>query len=121
MLSLGILALLLGFVSRLVSNKTPAGIANHPPTVDPSQDATNSIQKYGGPVSPLLFGTNLRLENSNDQVLQSAQTRQQLQHMHIRIIRMPVRPTLSNETEIQAAQVIKSIGAYALVVPVSYT
>ncbi|HBE27481.1 MAG TPA: hypothetical protein DDW25_01185 [Ktedonobacter sp.] len=116
MLSLGILALLLGFVSRLVSNKTPTGIANHPLTVDPSQDATNSTQKYGGLVSPLLFGTNLRLENSNDQVLQSAQTRQQLQHMHIRIIRMPVRPTLSNETEIQAAQVIKSIGAYALVV-----
>ncbi len=36
--------------------------------------------------------------------------------MHFRIIRMPVRPSLSNATEIQAAQAIKSIGAYALVV-----
>jgi hypothetical protein len=68
------------------------------------------------PVSPLLFGTNMGLFNSNDQVLTSATTRSLLQQMHTRIIRMPVRSTLSEATEIAAAQMIKSIGAIPLVV-----
>ena len=108
MLSVGILALLLGFVNWSLNNRTSP--------VGPIHGVPSGTQRYGGPVSPLLFGTNLRLVDNNDQVLHSARTRQQLQQMHIRIIRMPVRPTLSNETEILAAQAIKSIGAYALVV-----
>src|SRR5205823_6363644 len=67
-------------------------------------------------VSPIIFGTNLSLFDGNDQVLTSAATRNELQQMHFRIIRMPVRSSLSNATEIQAAQSIKSMGAYALVI-----
>src|SRR5579859_1861252 len=78
--------------------------------------STSGIPTHNGSVSPLIFGTNLSLFDSSDQVLNSAVTRRQLQLMHVRIIRMPVRPNLSNSTEIQAAQAIKSIGAYALVV-----
>lgn len=83
-------------------------------TSTPFPDA--SVVTTNKRVSPLLFGTNLSLYDSNDQVLQSASTRSQLAQMHFRIIRMPVRPTLSNTTEIQAAQAIRSMGAYALVV-----
>lgn len=66
-------------------------------------------------VSPLLFGTNLSLFDRNDQVLNSSTTRNLLQQMHSRIIRMPVRSNLSEATEIAAAQVIKNLGAIPLV------
>ena len=69
-----------------------------------------------GPVSPLLFGTNLGLFDDHDQVITSAPTRTLLQQMHVRIIRMPTRSNLSNAVEVQAAQTIKSIGAVPLVV-----
>jgi hypothetical protein len=104
--SVALLALLLGIITWTGENKAPAA----------NPGATAGTQVYHGSVSPLLFGTNLRLENSNDQFLLSSSTRQQLLDMRVRIIRMPVRPTLSNDTEIQVAQAIKSIGAYALVV-----
>ena len=81
----------------------------------PGHQPPKNVHVPAGSVSPLLFGTNLSLYDSNDQVLQSAATRTALANMHFRIIRMPVRPTLSNVVEIQAAQAIKSIGAYALV------
>lgn len=67
-------------------------------------------------VSPLLFGTNMGLFDSSDQVLTSASTRTLLQQMHTTIIRMPLRSSLSEATEVQAAQVIKSLGAIPLVV-----
>src|SRR5207302_9710949 len=81
----------------------------------PGHQPPKNVHVPDGSVSPLLFGTNLSLNNSNDQVLQSAATRTALANLHFRIIRMPVRPTLSNDVEIQAAQAIKSIGAYVLV------
>src|SRR5437763_3647249 len=88
-----------------------------PCTAHPSPVITSGIPPINnGSVSPLIFGTNLSLFDSNDQVLTSADTRNALQQMHFRIIRMPVRSSLSNATEIQAAQAIKTIGAYALVV-----
>src|SRR6266849_8330597 len=61
--------------------------------------------------SPLLFGTNLGLFNQNDQVLRSEPTRAALQQLHPRIIRIPVRPELTEAVEIQAAQVVKGLGA----------
>ena len=67
-------------------------------------------------VSPLLFGTNLGLFDSKDQVITSPATQALLQQMHTQIIRMPVRHSLSNAVEIQAAQDIKNIGAIPLVV-----
>ncbi len=71
---------------------------------------------YSTPVSPLLFGTNMSLFDSNDQMLTSSTTRTQLQQLHARIIRMPIRSSLSESTEIAAAQVIKSLGALPLIV-----
>jgi hypothetical protein len=68
------------------------------------------------PVSPLLFGTNMGLFNSNDQVLNSTTTRTALQQIHVRIIRMPTRASLTEATEIQAAQMIKSLGATPLII-----
>jgi hypothetical protein len=64
----------------------------------------------------LIFGTNLGLFDSQDQVLTSATTRTLLQQIHIQIIRMPVRSTLAEAVEIQAAQIIKSLGATPLVI-----
>src|SRR5438552_4054284 len=70
----------------------------------PGHQPSKNVHVPAGSVSPLLFGTNLSLNDSNDQVLQSAATRTALANLHFRIIRMPVRPTLSNDVEIQAAQ-----------------
>jgi hypothetical protein len=70
----------------------------------------------GGPVSPLLFGTNLSLFDSNDQVLNSTATLSLLQRIHPGIIRMPFRSSLSNAVEMRAAQLIKSMGAAPLIV-----
>ena len=99
--------------NELHSKNTNGGNSAH---TSATPGATSDIQVSKGSVSPLLFGTNLSLFDSNDQVLQSASTRDKLYQLHFRIIRMPVRSNLSNETEIQAAQAIKSVGAYALVI-----
>ena len=80
------------------------------------QQNNNGSVQLAPPVSPLLFGTNMGLFDSNDQVLTSASTRSQLQAMHVRIIRMPIRSSLTEATEIQAAQAIKTLGAVPLVV-----
>src|SRR5579875_3323905 len=74
--------------------------------------ATSSTQAP----SPLLFGTNLGLFNANDQFLTSDTTRQMMQQMHVRIIRIPVRDNLPLSLTIQAAQDAKSIGAVPLIV-----
>ena len=99
--------------STSLSTSTNATVTGSPTTI-PS--ISTSVPLTTGSVSPLLFGTNLSLYDSNDQVLHSANTRSQLELMHFRIIRMPVRPSLSNQTEMQAAQYIRNMGAYALVV-----
>ncbi|MHB8596999.1 MAG: hypothetical protein ACYDER_09325 [Ktedonobacteraceae bacterium] len=85
-------------------------------SLGPTPDWTSGIQIHNGAISPLLFGTNMSLYDSNDQFLNSSQTQAQLQHLHMRIIRMPVRPSLSNTTEIQAAEAIRNVQAIPLVI-----
>ena len=107
----------LTFITPPALNTTPTpATAMTFPNITSSPFVGSTVQVTNGHVSPLLFGTNLSLYDSNDQVLHSPTTRSQLEQMHFRIIRMPVRSTLSNTTEIQAAQAIRSMGAYALVV-----
>ena len=96
------------------SGTSPLTMHTPVPLSDPTTSST--VQVNPGSVSPLLFGTNMSLYDSNDQVINSVSTQNQLQQLHLRIIRMPVRSALSNETEILAARTIKSVGAYALVV-----
>jgi hypothetical protein len=69
-----------------------------------------------GPVSPLLFGTNMGLFDANDQVVTSATTRSMMQQIHVRIVRIPLRRSLPNALEVQAEQAVKSIGAVPLIV-----
>ncbi len=68
------------------------------------------------PPSPLLFGTNLGLFNSNDQFLTSDTTRLMMQQMHIRMVRIPTRSNLPLSLTIEAAQDTKEIGATPLIV-----
>src|ERR1700692_4416221 len=56
-----------------------------------ASSATATGTPVAGPVSPMLFGTNLSLFDNNDQVLNSSGTLSQLQKLHTTIIRMPVR------------------------------
>ncbi len=58
----------------------------------------------------------MSLYDSSDQLLNSPQTQAQIQHLHMRIIRMPVRSSLSNATEMQAAEAIRNVQAIPLVV-----
>ena len=112
LISLGVISILLvagiwGLVYDVFGGARAGGNTSHTPA---------TTLPLAQPVSPLLFGTNIGLFDSNDQVLTSAATRTLLQQMHTRIIRMPVRSSLSEATEIAAALAIKNIGAIPLVV-----
>ncbi len=82
-------------------------------TSGPSQQATASPPSQP---SPLLFGTNLGLFTTNDQVVTSAATRALMQQIPIRIVRIPMRTNLPAALEVQAEQAVRSIGAIPLVV-----
>ncbi|GCE20328.1 hypothetical protein [Dictyobacter kobayashii] len=66
-------------------------------------------------ISPLLFGTNMALFDTHDLLLTSEGARVRLQGLHPGIIRMPVRASLAEETEMRAARTIKELGALPLV------
>ena len=84
-------------------------------TSSPRQTPTSTPASQQPP-SPLLFGTNLGLFNSNDQFLTSATTRRMMQQMHVRMVRIPTRANLPLSLTIQAAQDTKDIGAIPLIV-----
>src|ERR1700692_746286 len=109
--SLGLIVILLGVgIWGIVSHAFGGAQAGN------EQQNNNGAVQLAPPVSPLLFGTNLGLFDNNDQVLTSSTARSQLQSMHVRIIRMPVRSNLSEATEIQHGKTIKALGAVPLVV-----
>jgi hypothetical protein len=66
--------------------------------------------------SPLLWGTNLSLQDTNDQVLTSSTTRSLLQQMHLHIIRIPTRSNMADSTVQHAAQIVHDLGATPLVI-----
>jgi hypothetical protein len=86
------------------------------PTPHPSTVVLSPIPTT--PISPLIFGTNMSLfaSASTDQMLDSPATQKALQQIHVQIIRMPVRPGVSEALEIKAAEAIKQIGAVPLVI-----
>jgi Mannanase, galactose-binding domain-like len=111
LVSLGLMVTILGVgIWGIVSHTFGGAQAGN------QQQNNNGAVQLAPSISPLLFGTNMGLFDNNDQVLTSASTRSQLQSMHVRIIRMPVRSNLTEATEIQAAQQIKALGAVPLVV-----
>jgi hypothetical protein len=72
---------------------------------------------HAASANSLIYGTNLTLNDANDQFLTSAQTRTDMQQMHITTVRMPIRSVgAPSAAEIQAAQNIKAIGAVPLVI-----
>lgn len=66
--------------------------------------------------SPPLFGANMALFDSHDQLLQNAATQQLLKQQGMAIIRMPFRSTLPDDVEVAALQSIKNVGAAPLVI-----
>ncbi len=119
-LNVVLIALVIGFTQLgilpkpSVHTSTPA---QHVVTSTPTGSALNSITN-NTQISPLLFGTNMALfgTGDNDPILNSEATRQQLKNIGVRLMRMPTRPTLSDATEIAAAEAIKEIGAVPLIV-----
>ena len=97
--------------AKISSTPTTAATQNVP-----TDSTTTSTPTKQGQVSPLLFGTNLGLFTTNDQVVTSATTRSLMQQIHVRIVRIPLRRSLPNALEVQAEQAVKSIGAVPLVV-----
>ena len=93
-------------------------ISPQPTTIPTQNNPTGSTPTLPvkGPVSPLLFGTNMGLFDGNDQVVTSATTRNLMQQIHVRIVRIPLRRSLPNAVEVQAEQAVKSIGAVPLIV-----
>ncbi|HTK08777.1 MAG TPA: hypothetical protein VL485_16525 [Ktedonobacteraceae bacterium] len=89
--------------------------ATSTPSTSHSAAATPNVNPTG-PISPLIFGTNMGLFNDHDQVLQSDQTRTLMQQLHIKIVRVPARNNITSDVFIQALQDIKQVGAVPLVV-----
>lgn len=112
LVSVGIIATLFGVMIWGILSGTFSGAR----AGEATPNNNNGLQLASTAVSPLLFGTNMGLFNTNDQVLTSATTRSALQQMHVQIMRMPMRTTLSEATEVQAAQTIKAMGDIPLVV-----
>jgi hypothetical protein len=106
---IGVVAWLL--ITELTHKPATTVVKSTPVAPQPTQ-----ATPVGGTVSPYVFGTNLSLFDGNDQVLNSATTRSLLQQMHVRIIRMPARPQMAQETLMAAANAIKSVGAVPLVI-----
>ncbi|MDQ6660542.1 MAG: hypothetical protein M3Z24_06210 [Chloroflexota bacterium] len=115
-LVIGILAIVLGISIGKILPANPFQPLLTIGRATPSPVWTDGTTTTNNSVSPLLFGTNMSLFDANDQMLLSTNTRTQAQQIHLRIIRMPVRASLSLATEIQAAQAIKNIGAIPLVI-----
>jgi hypothetical protein len=66
--------------------------------------------------SALIYGTNLSLYDTNDQVVDSPTARRLLKQVHMPIIRMPFRFSLSDAYEVQALRAIQDIGAIPLII-----
>jgi hypothetical protein len=115
--SLALLVILLGSILWVVINTVSSGSANRAHSTGGAINLAPTAQPTGAniPVSPLLFGTNLGLFTGNDQILTSPTARNLLLQMHIQIIRMPLRSSLPEATEIAAARTIKNLGATPLV------
>src|SRR5437588_9021056 len=87
-------------------------------TPTPKQAATSTPAATPTPattLSPLIFGTNLGLFTASDQVITSQGTQTLMQQMHVKIVRMPTRSSLTDSVNTEAAQAIKNIGAVPLV------
>ncbi len=66
-------------------------------------------------VSPLIFGTNLSLQDQRDQILTSNTSQSLLQQLHAGILRIPEHAELSSELGFSAAQTIKHLGAQPVI------
>ncbi len=105
--------------STSISTALPSSKVTPISTVLPSSNITptsGTTPSTGVAASPLLFGTNLVLNNGNDQVLTSSSTQSLLQQIHMQMIRMPIRTGVPEAVNVQAAQMIKNLGATPLVI-----
>jgi len=64
----------------------------------------------------LIYGINLSLYDTNDQVVNNPETQQLLKQKHMPIIRMPFRFGLPDAYELQALRTIREIGAIPLII-----
>lgn len=63
-----------------------------------------------------IYGTNLGLYDTNDQVVDDPATQQFLRNAHVSVIRIPYRASLGDSYYVKALQAIQSIGAIPLVI-----
>ena len=66
--------------------------------------------------SPLIYGTNLAMDNSSDQFLSNAGAASALQGLHTQLVRMPARDQLTAADYTTAMTKIKQMGATPLLV-----
>lgn len=71
---------------------------------------------YTPPSSSLIYGTNLGLYDTSDQVVNDLATQQLLRDAHVPMIRMPFRKTLDDIYQVRALRAIQYIGAVPVVI-----
>jgi hypothetical protein len=81
-----------------------------------NSEINTSATSLIGSVSPLIFGSNLQLSTTSNQVLTSDATRNLLQSIHAHIVRIPLSSNVSDTTLQEAIQAVQKIGATPLVI-----
>ncbi len=106
--------------STVIATSTASPISTTTPTASSTPLPSNATTPMASPTapprstvvgSPLLYGTNLVLADANDPILTSSVNQSLLEQIHIQIIRMPIRTGVPEAVNVQAAQMIKNMGA----------
>jgi hypothetical protein len=86
-------------------------------TISNALSRPTTQQTQAAPASKLIFGTNLTLNDANDQFITSAASRQALKQANVQSIRIPIRTEGGPAPEaIQAAQYAKELGMTPLII-----
>lgn len=72
--------------------------------------------KAATPPNPLVWGTNLAMDNSSDQFLSNSGAAPALQGLHTQLVRMPIRDQLTTSDYTNALNKIKQMGATPLII-----
>jgi hypothetical protein len=109
---IGLLVGIMIFNAFIWKNGRSMSNAHSSPTGAP----TSQTASVNGPISPFIFGSNLAQLNSSNQPFLSPPAHSLIRQLHLQMIRIPLLPVASPDKIIQAAQLVRDVGAVPLIV-----